>query len=150
MEVEMVADPSLAAIADALASARTRAVDLREYFGRIAQDLKGKTEHRFASEGDGRWAPLSAAYADWKAQHYPGKGILVRTGRLLAAATGRSSELHLAMSSSELRFAITTPYAVFQGARAILEVEPVDRQRWQQLLVRHFEHARDGAIAKVR
>lgn len=45
---------------------------------------------QFASEGgyaSGGWAPLSAAYAAWKAKNYPGKTILRRTDDLWRSLT---------------------------------------------------------------
>lgn len=35
----------------------------------------------------GKWAPLTDAYARWKAKHYPGKPILERTGALKESLT---------------------------------------------------------------
>lgn len=44
---------------------------------------------RFAKQGPG-WAPLSKPYAEWKTRHYPGKGILERTGAMRTAFSGGS------------------------------------------------------------
>ena len=44
---------------------------------------------RFASQGPG-WAALSPQYAAWKAVHFPGKPLLVRTGAMKAAMTDAS------------------------------------------------------------
>lgn len=45
----------------------------------------------FASQGGtggaGRWPALSPGYAAWKAKHYPGAGILVRSGALRGEMT---------------------------------------------------------------
>lgn len=41
----------------------------------------------FVSEGRGKWPQLSRAYAAWKEQNYPGKGILELTGAYRNAAT---------------------------------------------------------------
>lgn len=38
-----------------------------------------------------RWAPLSQRYAEWKAKHFPGKPILVRTGSLKDSMTKKGS-----------------------------------------------------------
>jgi len=66
--------------------------DLSPAFRKIANDIEETQEKRFDREGahDGStaWKPLSAAYADWKATHYPGTKILVRTGKLRDALTG--------------------------------------------------------------
>src|SRR5438132_124465 len=45
----------------------------------------------FVNEGGSSgapWAQLSPAYAAWKQQHYPGRGILVRSGALKASLAG--------------------------------------------------------------
>jgi phage gpG-like protein len=39
----------------------------------------------------GSWAELSAVYADWKEQHYPGQPLLVATGALREGLTAASS-----------------------------------------------------------
>lgn len=54
------------------------------YFGQV-QDLfalEGQTRGSGGRFGTGQWKPLSPWYARWKAQHYPGTTILVRTGAL--------------------------------------------------------------------
>lgn len=63
-----------------------RIKDWTPAFQRTAQDLKDvfsndvfNTEGRAIQES---WDPLSAAYAYKKAQEYPGKGILERTGKM--------------------------------------------------------------------
>jgi len=66
--------------------------DLSHPFGRIADDIEESEEKRFEREGshDGStaWKPLSPAYAEWKAKHYPGTKTLVRTGKLRDSLTG--------------------------------------------------------------
>jgi phage gpG-like protein len=47
---------------------------------------------QFSSEGaygSGGWTPLSPVYAAWKANAYPGKRILERTGELVRSLTRR-------------------------------------------------------------
>ena len=66
--------------------------DLSPVFRKIADDIEETQEKRFDREGahDGStaWKPLSPAYAEWKAQHYPGTKTLVRSGKLRDALTG--------------------------------------------------------------
>ncbi len=77
----------------ALSRWRTGLDDLREFFVRyLAPKLYRDIEDNFDAEGGlsdspGQWAPLSPAYAAWKAKHYPGRGILVRTGALKRSLT---------------------------------------------------------------
>ena len=54
------------------------------YFGKV-QDiftLEGQTRGAAGRFGGGHWAPLAAWYARWKSKNYPGRGILVLSGRL--------------------------------------------------------------------
>lgn len=64
--------------------------DARPAWELIADDFLESERRQFASEGayasDG-WAPLSPAYARWKAIHYPGKTILRRTDDLFKSLT---------------------------------------------------------------
>lgn len=66
--------------------------DLRPIWPAVRRYFHDTEALAFASEGGdqrtGRWKPLSPAYAKWKARHYPGKGILERTGALWKSLTG--------------------------------------------------------------
>jgi hypothetical protein len=59
---------------------------LEPVFEKIGDDFRDITVNQFAAQGYG-WAPLTPRYAAWKAAHFPGKPILQREGRLLAAMT---------------------------------------------------------------
>jgi hypothetical protein len=60
---------------------------LFEGFGTLFKSELGK---QFMSEGanSGGWAPLSPAYAAWKADHFPGRPIGVLSGALRRSMTG--------------------------------------------------------------
>ena len=68
------------------------ASDLSPAFEKINDDYEEMEQQAFAHqggyEGNPAWQPLSAKYAAWKAKHFPGKGILVRSGALLTSLTG--------------------------------------------------------------
>jgi len=49
------------------------------------------TFRQMASPFGETWAPLSSAYAAWKAVHFPGKRILERTGALRRAASTKGA-----------------------------------------------------------
>lgn len=73
-----------------LARFQARAVDARPAFEQISESFLRAERKQFASQGEygsGGWRPLSPSYAAWKAKHYPGKGILVRTGELQKSLT---------------------------------------------------------------
>lgn len=65
-----------------------------------------ETEGRFAGPG---WAPLSPAYAAWKAVHYPGRGILVAERDLRQAASRPDRE------STPTSLTLTIPWARLKG-----------------------------------
>jgi phage gpG-like protein len=67
----------------------------RFVFPKLIPVFEAEAKRQFDARGrgpnEGKWAPLSAQYAEWKAKRYPGKGILERTGTLRAALTQSSS-----------------------------------------------------------
>ncbi len=68
------------------------AKDMRPAWQSLAARFTRMEAKQFGSQGgfgSGGWAPLSPRYAAWKAKHYPGKGILVRTGELRRSLTQR-------------------------------------------------------------
>jgi phage gpG-like protein len=74
----------------ALPAVRKDLSDLREFWTRyVAPKLYRDIQDNFESEGGsvGGWAPLSPAYAAWKAKKYPGRPILVRSGALKRSLT---------------------------------------------------------------
>lgn len=63
--------------------------DFRALWPFVIDELGAITERQFDTRGRGQWAPLSSRYARWKATHYPGRPLLVRTGRLRDEVTGQ-------------------------------------------------------------
>src|SRR2546425_6010825 len=66
-----------------------------------------------AQSGD-RWAALSPEYATWKALHFPGRGILVRSGVLKASLT-QTDDPHAVvhMTPTGLEIGSDVPYGIF-------------------------------------
>jgi len=60
-----------------------------------------------------RWKELSPKYKQWKIKHYGnGKANLILTGRLKAAATGKSNESNVKIEKLKMRIGINNiPYA---------------------------------------
>ena len=62
------------------------AEDMSVPLSRMADVILQKVNEQFTTEGAhseaGGWKPLSPEYAAWKAKHYPGAPILVRTGKM--------------------------------------------------------------------
>jgi phage gpG-like protein len=54
------------------------------------QRLEGAFESKGSSIGE-RWPPLSPEYAIWKGRHFPGRPLLVRTGRMKRSLTNQKS-----------------------------------------------------------
>lgn len=53
-----------------------------------------RIDNAFESKGGSigkKWAPLSPAYALWKGRHFPGRPLLVRTGRMKRSLTDSTS-----------------------------------------------------------
>jgi len=64
--------------------------DLRNFWGLLVPLVHSWTAAQFDTSGSWGgeiWEPLSPTYAAWKAQHYPGKSILIREGTLRRAAS---------------------------------------------------------------
>ncbi len=85
-------------------------------FAKVAADWSDTMDRKFAAEGNletgseqAGWAPLSPKYAAWKAKHYPGKGILQRTGALREAAVNPETTI----SPKRLRMVVNNPYGIY-------------------------------------
>jgi phage gpG-like protein len=66
---------------------------------RIADRIRTHWKAVFASGGaatrTGSWQPLSVRYAAWKAEHYPGAGLLIKDGGLEASMTTKDAPGHV-------------------------------------------------------
>ena len=85
MEVagEVAMDRGIARFADGVA-------DYRPVWAVIEDDFYAQMKAQFKTEGEeggDKWAPLTEAYAQYKALVAPGKPILERTGSLVASLT---------------------------------------------------------------
>lgn len=87
-----VALPGLPALTVGLSRLRTDIADWTPFWrDEFAPFFYRWVQQDFVLEGGGSgasWVPLSPAYAAWKSQHYPGRGILVRSGALKASLAG--------------------------------------------------------------
>ena len=91
----------------------------RYLFPRLGPVFEAAEERQFAAEGQGpnrgHWAPLTDAYAAWKAQVAPGNPILELSGRMREALTSSSSPFARRVTSGDT-FDFGTqdvPYASF-------------------------------------
>jgi phage gpG-like protein len=98
-------------IRNALVESKRRAHDLRPVYERWLPTWLEQNRRVFAAEGlPGPWAPLSPAYAAWKAKRYPGKSILRRTDRLYESLTQRSPDTVWEITPRTIRFGTRVPY----------------------------------------
>lgn len=91
-----------------------RARDLRSVYQRILRDLRQMEVHEFASEGSffgEAWSELSPAYAAWKRKRFPGRKILVRTGRLRSSVVQQTGDSIAEVSKKGLVFGTLVEYA---------------------------------------
>lgn len=92
-----------------------RLQNMHPAFEAIADFQAQEWQKQFATQGahmSGRWAPLSAPYAAWKAVHFPGRPILVRTGRLRQSLTHRPFGVE-EFSKNQVRLGTNVPYAMY-------------------------------------
>lgn len=98
---------------------------------RFAPAFYQQTLENFVSEGGAsgaRWAPLSRAYAAWKAQRFPGNGILVRSGALKASLLGPGAPYSVFRpTSTSLDIGSSVPWGMFHqlGTRAMPQRPPL-------------------------
>jgi len=72
------------------------------------------------------WQSLSDPYAAWKRRHFPGAGILVRTGALKASlADAGASDAITRSQPTQLEVGTTVPYAKYlQGGTSRMPARP--------------------------
>lgn len=132
-----IADPHSMVVERELAELVARVGDLRPAFELILEDFKKSSAALWGSRGAEvrGWQEESSAYLRWKRKHYPGREMLVRTGRLRTAATGASAELQVLLQPLFVAAKITTPYAAYVAMfRQIAPLESARRQRWMRIL----------------
>lgn len=104
--------------------------DMRPFWPAFHEVFKAVEVAQFASQGGagggGAWAPLSAAYAAWKAVHYPGRPILVRSGALREAMTGGSGHI-FEPTPTYVRLGGYSPYGGYhQEGDGVPQRKPID------------------------
>lgn len=129
-----------------LARVGANAADASPAWDKIADRFAAAERRQFATQGgygSGGWAPLSPKYATWKAKHYPGKGILVRTGELEASLTRRPFGIEVIQAAS-LTIGSGVPWGRFHQAgdgvprRRPIELPESERREWVKILQKHL------------
>jgi len=135
-------------------------VQLQRSFSRFTEDIKDFTpalediyqdflegeRKQFESEGNtgsGGWAPLSPAYAAWKAQNFPGAPIMVRTGLLKESLLGNNPWSVKDIQPLGATFGTRIPYAAYHQtgtrkmpARPLVQLTEDQKTRWTKIIHR--------------
>lgn len=120
------------------------ATDARPAWEAMADSFQQAEARQFRTEGlygSGGWAPLSPRYAAWKARHYPGATILVRTGDLRDSLTRRPFGVEVILPRRAI-FGSDVRYGGFhQRGDGVPRRRPVElpeslRRRWVKILQR--------------
>lgn len=112
-----IALPGLQTLSVGLSRLRTDIADWTAFWrDRFAPGFYRSILEDFVLEGGGsgaRWAPLSPAYAQWKAARFPGTSILVRSGALKASLAGPGAPFSIFRPGpTSLEIGTSVPYAI--------------------------------------
>jgi phage gpG-like protein len=138
-------------IARVFATMRRQTEDWSGAWPGVSRKLRSQEAAAFRTEGStgraGRWAALSARYAAWKREHFPGRGILELTGRLRGSLTDESHPDSIEIRNPKfLFFGSKVPYAGFhqEGTETLKRrppLSPTDRDvaEWVAEMHRYFD-----------
>lgn len=132
-----------------------RMQDLQPVFDRYGEYLV--REHipgQFRRQGyPKRWAPLSTKYERWKERHYPGRPILVLTGRMRAGFRWEARPRSLRVINrvragqggrGQPRWFYHQHGTDVMPARPMLQITDEDRDTLQAMSREHLEEAQNG------
>lgn len=130
--------------------------DLSAPFEQIADELLHSVSEQFRTEGTrtgARWHSLSAAYAKWKQERWPGRPILVASGKMRAAAFDRGRAVNI--SPQRLVYEIDDPKAIYHQRgdghmpqRRLVDIGAADRRAFDRVFVRWLNDLRRGPLAR--
>lgn len=110
---------------------KSAATDFRPVFQWARLELARSYKENFDSSGlpVGGWSPLKPQYAAWKAIHFPGAPIMVRTGSLLRSVstlTGAGNRIHRTKAefSTNIEYAKFHQYGTSKMAKRMVMFEP--------------------------
>lgn len=137
------------------ALARAGKIDFRPTLNVIGKGYRKEVEMIFSKQqprGEGmRWPQLNQDYAEWKAKHFPGKPMLVRTGALKRSMVTEGAGGNITViSKTGAVFGSSISYGIYhdQGGTRLPQrnfSEPSDRRRniWvkqiQDDIIHNFE-----------
>lgn len=108
----------------------------------------GKQQPRGEAE---KWPQLSNKYSEWKEKHFPGKGILVRTGTLKSSMTEEGAEGNISIiGKSGAVFGTSISYGIYHDSDEPRKgnlprrnfSDPSDRRRmiWVEQIRKAIQH----------
>lgn len=125
--------------------------DMTPIWEAIEADFYVTEAARFDAEGgeDGRWRPLSPAYALSKARTHPGRKILERDGQLKRSLTARGQPFGIRrVDARRLTLGTSDPKAMYHQIgtdrmpmREVIHINPSDEARWVQIAERVIQRA---------
>lgn len=121
--------------------------DFRPIWPSVAEEFYTIEREQFASQGakgsSGTWAPLSPAYAKYKAINFPGQPILQATSALYESMTSReAADSIFQPEADQLTIGSKAPYALAhqRGSKRNLPARPIialteqDKRRIQKAI----------------
>lgn len=104
--------------------------DMRNFAPAVSDEFYRAEKEQFDSEGSagasGKWTPLSKAYAEYKAQKFPGQSILKATGALEESLTDLEGlDAVFRISKDEIVLGTKVPYALAHQRGGRLPKRPV-------------------------
>lgn len=130
--------------------------DMSPIFDEWSEDFRHTMHNVFASEGafEGRpkWKQLSPAYRLWKDINYPGRPILVRTGRMRGSLTDPWHPDHVHdIGPRAMSIGTKVPHSIFHQRgtvkmpqRKVIELTEPQKLRWVRAARRITWEALDG------
>lgn len=138
VEGETQVDRTLARVMDDLEDLRPAWDTLADRFAKV-EERQFDTEGRYGGAG---WPALSPAYAAWKAAHYPGQPIMVRTGEGRRGLTERPFGVEV-IEARSMALGSGTDYLRYhqRGAgnlpqRRVVELPESERREWVKIIQR--------------
>ena len=130
--------------------------DFSPVWNQIRDDFHRIEGEQFDTEGaraGTRWAPLSLAYEAWKRKHFPGRQLLVLTGRMWGVFTtgiGMKTEIEpmrLSMEPSEHKAVYHQQGTRTMPRRRVVDLTEEDKMGWMRMIHGYvFDKAREGHL----
>lgn len=125
-------------------------LDFRPFWPSVVRLFRAWMRDQFASEGGWGghpWAPLSPAYAAWKAVHHPGRGILVLSGTMRNRATAPV----VTVAPLDLMLTVKSEYAGYhQAGTRYMPARPLIPDTIPAAAMYEVEQAADRYVDEIK